>query len=91
MDNIDRELEELLSGVNNEKEKAEIIKTFFGNKIAELKNRVTEMSDDDLDLIAGGRDPIGDIYGECNSYKKKCEAAAYGIGIDICSLYTCEN
>ena len=96
--NIKKEIENLVNGITDENEKQNILADYFRKKGEQLralseqfKNTVADMSDDELDGIAGGT-YIGDIYGDCEEYENQCKSLLVGGGIDICQAeFMCDD
>ena len=86
-------IEYMLKDVENGKAKAKELYKLY-SEMVELSNRfkedIRELSDDELDSIAGGGAYIGDIY-KCETFLAQCKSLLIGGGIDICKDICTDN
>ncbi|MBO2517571.1 MAG: hypothetical protein CW338_09955 [Clostridiales bacterium] len=92
MSRVKDELDRLTAGITDEGRRTEIIRNYILDSAHKYSARLTELTDDELDMVAGGmpHKDVGDIFDDCdeeNAYYKECMAAAYAIGVDICAMF----
>ena len=80
-----KDIEQLTRGVTDEAKKDAILRDYFKKDTNGWKNQVGQLSDEDLDTVAGGQYTVGDIY-KCEDYKVVCKSLSYGTSLDICSI-----
>lgn len=81
------QLNEYIKDAKNEDERTALAKEFFISNAKRFEKQLKELSDDELDAVAGGTGTpyIGNIY-NCDDFLNECITRFKN---DICSAFIC--